>query len=77
MDEWEKICLFPSSLQGCGSKASGSAYPEPSPTGPHPRFVCKQQDITADPVWQGEKLDFTFEIRNEGEADLQIKIRGG
>lgn len=61
---------------GCGDK-SRTPTPKPSPTGPHPRWVCKQPKITAEPVWAGEKVDFVFEIANQGEADLHIKLKGG
>lgn len=60
---------------GCGSK-SKRAIPTPSPDGPQPRWVCESK-ITADPVWYGQPLDFVFEIRNEGEGDLQIQLKGG
>jgi len=60
---------------GCGSK-SKRAIPTPSPDGPQPRWVC-ESEITADPVWYGQPLDFVFEIRNEGEGDLQIQLKGG
>ena len=60
---------------GCGSK-SKRAIPTPSPDGPQPLWVCESK-ITADPVWYGQPLDFVFEIRNEGEGDLQIQLRGG
>jgi len=39
--------------------------------------VCKQPKVTAEPVWRGQKVDFVFEIGNEGEGDLQIKLKAG
>jgi hypothetical protein len=61
---------------GCGGR-SNSTVPTPSPDGPQPRWVCEQPTITADPVWYGRPLDFVFEIRNEGEGDLRIQLKGG
>lgn len=67
----------PASKQsGCSDKGSPTV-PTPSDGGPQPRWVCKEQTVTADPVWAGEKAEFVFEIGNEGEADLQIKLKGG
>jgi len=59
---------------GCGSS---KALPQPSPTGPHPRYVCENPEITLEPVWQGEKAEVVFKIRNEGQADLEIQVKGG
>jgi hypothetical protein len=58
---------------GCGP--SREPEPKPSPEGPQPRWVCKQPKITADPVWSGGQVDFVFEIANEGEGDLKIKLK--
>ena len=66
----------PAKQSGCSDKGSPTV-PTPSPDGPQPRWVCKQQTVTADPVWAGTKAEFVFEIANEGEADLQIKLKGG
>jgi cytoskeletal protein RodZ len=62
---------------GCGDKDAKKATPKPSPTGPQPRFVCKQSKIEAEPVWQGTDAIFVFEVANEGEGKLDIKIKGG
>jgi hypothetical protein len=62
---------------GCGDKDAQKATPTPSPTGPQPHFVCKQSKIEAEPVWQGTDAVFVFEIANEGEGKLDIKIKGG
>jgi len=61
---------------GCGAK-SGASEPTPSPTGPQPRWVCKDPKCIIEPLWRGEKAEFVFAISNEGEGDLQIKIKGG
>jgi len=60
---------------GCGDK-SAAAEPTPSPTGPHPRWVVKEQKVTAEPVWRGKSVEFEFEVANEGEADLLIRLKG-
>ncbi len=61
---------------GCGSK-SVTPNPKPAESGPHPHWVCAQSTITADPVWKGQRVKFTFKITNDGEADLKIKAKGG
>lgn len=61
---------------GCGDKGK-PGLPTPSPDGPQPRWVCKEQTLTGEPVWTGKNAEFTFEIANEGEGDLQIKLKGG
>ncbi|MHC4064297.1 MAG: hypothetical protein ACYSUI_07330 [Planctomycetota bacterium] len=47
----------------------------PTATGPQPRWVCTNQTVTLDPVWRGQPLDYNFQIRNEGTADLRIALR--
>ncbi len=45
---------------------------------PDAKWACDLQTVKLEPVWRGDKaLTFTFFIRNEGTADLQIKARGG
>lgn len=45
---------------------------------PNAKWACDQQTVALEPVWRGDKqLTFTFNIRNEGTADLKIKARGG
>ncbi len=61
---------------GCGAKGSSKEPdPQPSPEGPQPRWVCKEPQITAEPAWSGKQVDFVFEIANEGEGDLKIKLK--
>ncbi len=59
---------------GCGKdkRKDGSLGQDPNAS-----WVCEQQTVTLDPVWQGKKLVFAFEIRNEGTADRKINARGG
>ena len=42
-----------------------------------PKFVCPTPRVTVDPVWRGTNLLFNFEIRNEGNADLEYRVKGG
>ena len=45
---------------------------------PDAKWACDLQTVKLEPVWRGDKaLTFTFFVRNEGTADLQIKARGG
>ena len=42
------------------------------------KWSCAQQAMTVEPTWRGAKaVTFSFDIRNEGTADLKIKARGG
>jgi hypothetical protein len=61
---------------GCAEGQKG-VDPRPAAEGPHPKWVCKEQTVTAGPVWAGKKLEFPFEIKNEGEANLTIRVKGG
>ena len=58
---------------------SGQGTGDSEPTAmPEPKWACDRQTVTAEPVWRGEKsLTFTFDIRNEGTADLRINAGGG
>ena len=51
--------------------------PVVNPDGPQPKYVCKEPEITKQPVWMGRPLTYTFEFENQGEADLHILLRGG
>lgn len=45
---------------------------------PDAKWACDLQTVKLEPVWRGDKaITFTFFVRNEGTADLQIKARGG
>ena len=45
---------------------------------PNAKWACDQQTAALEPVWRSDKsLTFTFNIRNEGTADLKIKAKGG
>jgi hypothetical protein len=70
---------------GCDDKADASPDPRLDPQslspqttdGPLPRWVCSETTVTAKPVWTGEQIECTFDIRNEGKGDLNIKAKGG
>ena len=52
--------------------------PSEFPMNPDAKWACDQQTVVLNPVWRGqERLSFTFLIRNEGTADLQIRAKGG
>ena len=45
---------------------------------PNAKWVCDQLTAALEPVWRSDKsLTFTFNIRNEGTADLKIRAKGG
>ncbi len=62
---------------GCGKKGSGLDLTPPPPDKPQPKFACKSLGVTAEPVWQGQRVEFKFEIGNEGEGPLHIHVKGG
>jgi len=67
-----------SKKSGCGGADDDTpAKVTPAKPGTQPKFVCEQPKITLDPVWQGEPLVFKFNVRNDGDADLRLKIKGG
>ena len=66
-----------SGKSGCGSAAAGTVDLTPASDGPQPRWVCNESVRTIDPLWNGERIECAFMIRNEGEADLNIKAKGG
>ena len=45
---------------------------------PNAKWACDKQTVALEPTWRSNKpITFTFDIRNEGTADLKIKARGG
>lgn len=44
---------------------------------PWPGWACKDNVLTLEPIWAGQPLTATWVIQNEGEGDLEIKIKGG
>lgn len=45
---------------------------------PNAKWACDKTEVVLAPVWRGSKsLTFSFDIRNEGTADLHIRAKGG
>ena len=67
------------SVATAGAPRAPAAVPHSEfPMNPDAKWACDQQTVVAKPVWRGqERLSFTFLIRNEGTADLQIRAKGG
>ena len=61
---------------GCGSHGAGVNL-TPVTDGPQPLWVCGEPVCTIDSIWSGERIECVFMIRNEGQADLNIKAKGG
>jgi hypothetical protein len=49
----------------------------PATEQPVAKYACEQDTVTPEPVWVGKKIQATWTIRNEGTADLRIKLKGG
>ena len=63
--------------KGCGSTPGKTAGPTPNPDGPQPKYVCKEPKNSIGEIWRGTNAEFVFTIGNEGEGDLQIRLKGG
>ena len=50
---------------------------EQAAPGATPKLVCDAATITLEPIWAGKPLAATWVVKNEGEADLTIKIKKG
>ncbi|MFH0982358.1 MAG: hypothetical protein V2A79_12575 [Planctomycetota bacterium] len=46
-------------------------------SGPAPQWVCAAPAITLEPLWSGKQIEAVWVIKNEGEGDLVIKLKGG
>ncbi len=44
---------------------------------PWPGWGCEKKDLVLDSLWAEQPLSATWVVRNDGEGDLQIKIKGG
>jgi translation initiation factor IF-2 len=63
---------------GCGGSSSQPVdLTPPPPDQPQPKFACKETKVTAEPVWKGQTAEFAFEIGNEGQVPLAIRLKGG
>ncbi len=60
--------------KGCGPKATSN---EPITPNPEAKYSVPQDTIVHEPVWEGEKLRFSFPITNKGTAPLRIRAKGG
>ena len=48
------------------------------PPDPNAKWACDKTEVALPPVWRGANdLTFSFDIRNEGTADLHIRAKGG
>jgi hypothetical protein len=62
--------------EGCGAPDDQKTeLTPPPPDQPQPKFVCAQTKVIAEPVWQGKTAEFSFAIRNEGQAPLAIRVK--
>lgn len=62
---------------GCGGKGETDGLTPPPPDQPQPKYVCKENQITKEDVWKGERPEFVFTIANEGQGVLQVNLKGG
>ncbi len=45
---------------------------------PNAKWSCEKSEFDLGPIWRSNKaLNFTFFIKNEGTADLEIRAKGG
>lgn len=65
------------STSGCGPGESGLDFTPPPAGQPQPKFVCAEPLHTLEPLWAGGTAVFAYQIRNEGEAQLNIRLTGG
>ena len=72
---------LPSAAKTEGSQpcAKGDRSPDPQPEleGPPPRWACDASLINLEPVGAGKTLRAAWVVRNDGEGDLVIKVKGG
>ena len=59
------------------SRASRSKGPEVAKGPPWPGWACEDSNTTLEPLWAGQSLSVTWVIRNDGEGDLEILVKGG
>ena len=68
----------PAAKPGCG--ATGEPLVDvtpPPPDQPQPKLVVKQLKVKSDDVWTAKQATFVWELSNEGEGPLAIRLRGG
>jgi len=62
--------------EDCHSKTPPPT-PGTNPEGKAPRLVCDQMKYTVENLWSGQQIECVFNIRNDGDANLEIKAAGG
>ena len=66
--------------KACGSATTGTgsqpAAPAQAASGA-PKWSCAAPSVIAPPLWHGGQIDCTFQVRNQGDANLEIKVKGG
>jgi hypothetical protein len=51
--------------------------PSPTLSGSQPKWRVENSTIEMEPIWQGGTLQCSWAIKNMGDADLNIRARGG
>lgn len=49
----------------------------PSAAAGSPKWSCAEPSVEVAQLWHGGQIDCTFKVRNAGDADLQINVKGG
>lgn len=65
----------PTAKELTGSEKGDSAKEKDSKS--TPKWVCEATKVTLEPIWAGEPLKAKWVIKNTGDADLKIKLKGG
>lgn len=64
--------------KGCGGAGDVELNLDPPPLDqPQPRWACDEPIVEIKPVWSGSSAVFVFNIRNDGEGVLNLRLRGG
>jgi hypothetical protein len=64
-------------LQKAGQERATAPAKTPADPNAKPQWVCEAPIVTLEPIWTGKKMNPSWDIRNTGTADLNIKLRGG
>ena len=67
----------PAPCGGDSEPAATKKAAEPAAPGTKPKLLCDASSITLEPIWAGKPLSATWVIKNEGDANLVIKIKKG
>ncbi len=54
-----------------------AGQPETAAVAGPPHIVVETEQLSAEPVWRGQFAEFTFRVRNDGQADLRLRGKGG